>query len=96
PTHTPVPPPTIDRTAITATAVAAVVGTEAGTARDRPTAEDESDDGGIDPLAIALIILVVIIVLAGIIGGGIWLFLRRRRGPQNGNGAPDDNGGPDA
>ena len=98
PTDTPVPPPTIDQAALTATVVAAVVGTSTGTARDRPAAEDDSNDGGIGPWAIAFIMLAVSVVLAGIIGVAVWLILRRRAGPgdANSDGDPGTGGALDA
>ena len=77
PTDTPVPPPTIDRTVITSTVVAAVGGTTETYIRDLAAPEVEPDRGGLGGLAVTLIVLVIVVVLA-VVGAVIALVIRRR------------------
>lgn len=87
PTATPIPPPpTVDQAALTATIVAAVTTGESET-RDRPVAEEETSDGGLSGLAIALIAIVVVAILA-LAGAMAALALRRRGGGGGGGGDP--------
>ena len=87
PTATPVPPPpTIDQGALTSTIVASVTTGETET-RDRPVAEEETDDGGLSGLAVALIAIAALLVLA--VAGAVVALVMRRRGSGGDDGEPD-------
>ena len=80
PTDTPVPTPTVDRTAILQTVTAAVIPSDDDrTVVDLPAAQPESPDGGLSTLSIVSLAVVGFIVLAMIIVAVALVVMRSRR-----------------